>query len=407
MRLFAKHPLAGVGLDNFGLGYLGVRLPVAVEEIKDPHNFLVKYLTELGIVGALLCVAWMLRMAWEMTRPVVPVAPPAKAASPGRSPYQGPGVILMLAAIAGLAMLINILCSIDFRADWGYVLNELLSRTGMFAILLIGASVASIKSLSAPELDARPAPLLLYAMLAALAVFVVHNLIDFSMSEAGAMMLFAWLAGAVLGVRQPSAAGEKKRTAVAAVSLLIAIILWLIAAGFVWAPTATAEASAADAALAMRNNRPNEALNLFNKASEQQPLSADYAFRAAQAAMSSRASSTVVLNMLNLAIHTNPLDAGYYLTRARYLLQSPDASAHHPEIKADFTRALELNPNDVQFHLEYADTLASFKTPDDQTKAVRQYEEALRLNSLLKEDEPKRLRGARLEAIRKKIKTSA
>ena len=27
MRVFARHPLAGVGLDNFGTYYLGVRLP--------------------------------------------------------------------------------------------------------------------------------------------------------------------------------------------------------------------------------------------------------------------------------------------------------------------------------------------------------------------------------------------
>ena len=44
-------------------------------------------------------------------------------------------------------------------------------------------------------------------MLAGLAVFLIHNLIDFSMFEIGPMMLFMLVGGAVLGVRSPSAAG--------------------------------------------------------------------------------------------------------------------------------------------------------------------------------------------------------
>ena len=46
-----------VGLDNFGLYYLGARLPSAPEEIKDPHNVFVKFLVELGVVGLVFCMA--------------------------------------------------------------------------------------------------------------------------------------------------------------------------------------------------------------------------------------------------------------------------------------------------------------------------------------------------------------
>lgn len=404
MRLVAQHPLAGVGLDNFGLNYLGVRLPVASEEVKDPHNFLVKYLTELGVVGAVLVMAWMLRMGWEMTRPVVPAMTMAKAMAGKESKaYQGPRVIGMFAAIAGVAMAINVFCSIDFRADPGFIVNEILSRTGMFAVLLIGATVAAIKSLREPELDARPAPLLLYAMLAALGVFVIHNLIDFSMSEAGALMLFSSLVGSVLGVRHPSMAGEKRRTAVTAVALAVLMLAWIVACGFVWVPTARAESTARDGELALRTNRPGEAMRLFNEAHQLQPLNADYAYKAAQAGMSNPHFNPVALDLMGIAIRENPLEVVYYLTRAHYLLKSPEAEARRVEIKKDFARAVELNLNDVQIRLEYADALADFKTREDRAEAVRQYEEALRFNSLLKEDEPKRLHGDRVEEIRRKM----
>ena len=403
MRIFRGHPVLGVGLDNFGLHYLGVRLPVASEEVKDPHNFLVKYLTELGVVGLVFCVVWVGRLGWELTRPVTPAAvPPAKAGSP--LPCAGPRVISMLAIIVGLGLAINVACSLDFNANSMYVINEILRRVGMFALLLIGASVAAIKSLKAPELDGRPAPVLLYAMLAGLAVFLIHNLIDFSMSEPGPLMLFAWMAGSALGVRQPSIAGQKKRTAAAVVSLAVCIVLWLVAGGFVWAPTATAADYANDAAQGLRTKRPNEAMRLFMVAHEHQPLNADYAFRAAQAVIAgSNVYNPMVLDLLGIAIKGNPLAVDYYLMRARYLPHSPDPALHREQIKKDFRRAVALNPNEVSLRVEFGDALASFKTPEDGAEAIKEYEEALKFNGLLKEDEPKRLRGERVEEIRKKI----
>src|SRR5439155_824019 len=44
MRIFRTHPLLGVGWNNFGPSYLAVRAIEASEEIKDPHNFIVRIL---------------------------------------------------------------------------------------------------------------------------------------------------------------------------------------------------------------------------------------------------------------------------------------------------------------------------------------------------------------------------
>ena len=402
MRIFAHHPFAGVGLNNFGLHYLASRLPEASEEIKDPHNLLVRFLAELGIVGGIACLAWLGRLAWELTRPVVPPAATAQTAPP--SNYRGAKAINTLLVISGAALVLNVMTSVDFTADKGYVLNEILHKFCMFALLLIGTSVAAIKSLATPELDARPATLLLYAMLAALAVFVVHNLIDFSFFEAGPMMAFAFLAGSALGVRQPSAAGQKRRTPAAAVSLAADIVLWLIAAGFIWSATAVAEDAANDANAAFRAQRPREAVRLLGQASEHQPLNADYAYRAAQALISTSPDfSREAVALLGNAINANPLAPEYYLTRARYLLRSAEATSQREQIRKDFRRALELNPNEVSIRLEYADALAGFNTPEDKAEAIAQYKDALRYNSLLKPDEPKRLRPEKVAEIERKI----
>ncbi len=75
MRIFLAHPFAGVGYSNFGNAYLAVRQPAAVEEIKDPHDIFVRIMVELGTVGIVLLIGWLIRIWWEWTLPVLPATP--------------------------------------------------------------------------------------------------------------------------------------------------------------------------------------------------------------------------------------------------------------------------------------------------------------------------------------------
>ena len=58
--MFWRHPIIGVGWDNFYLHYLRDRLPVASEEIRDPHNFIIRFFVELGAIGGILMLAWLI-----------------------------------------------------------------------------------------------------------------------------------------------------------------------------------------------------------------------------------------------------------------------------------------------------------------------------------------------------------
>jgi tetratricopeptide (TPR) repeat protein len=235
-------------------------------------------------------------------------------------------------------------------------------------------------------------------------VFLVHNLIDFSLFEPGPMTLFAFLAGCVLGVRQPSVAGRRKRTPAAAVALGACVVTWLVAGGFVWIPTATAEDAATDAAIALRAGRPNEAVRLYAQAREHQRTNADYTFRTAQAMIAGRATNpTEILALLDSAIRRNPVSVEYLLTRARFAASLPDAAQRRDAIRADYRRVLELNPNEVSLRLEFADVLKGFGTAEDRAAARKEYEEALRFNELLPANEPKRLKKERVEEIRNGI----
>src|SRR5207237_785456 len=134
-----------------------------------------------------------------------------------------------------------------------------------------------------PVLDDRPAPWILYAIITALAIFLIHNLIDFSLYENGPMMMFALLCGCVLGVRAPSVAGTRRRPLVVIAALAAGATAWLIAAIFFVLPIAQAESNARAADDAIRaGNLPLAGEQLAHAFRTSPVANADYAARAAR-----------------------------------------------------------------------------------------------------------------------------
>jgi tetratricopeptide (TPR) repeat protein len=251
------------------------------------------------------------------------------------------------------------------------------------------------------ELDDRPAPWVLYAMLVALGLFLVHNLVDFSLFEPGPLSIFAFVCGAALGVRTPpvSAAGGSPRGARRA--LVVAAVAWLVITFAFAAPVAVAEQAAADGDEGLRARRLDRAADDFERALGTVPYNADYAFRAARAllfAPDPRPHTDRVIRLLDRAVALDPTRAEYWLSRANaeFLRPSPDAAL----VRRGYERALRLDPNSVQSRLDYAALLTRL---GDSSGARDQYEAALRQNDLLSPDEPKRLPPAKLEQIRKAI----
>jgi tetratricopeptide (TPR) repeat protein len=423
-RLFAQHPLLGVGWENFGPHYLSVRLPAAAEEIKDPHNFLVRFATELGAVGLALVVTWMLWLWWDLGAPRVPAdnahddsaergaengdasahdLPPLKRIGPGAARLERPAAAALatVVTIAGCGVGINLLASIDWVQNAGFVAIEVMRRIGFVCLFVVGAAAVALRSVQRQELDDRPAPWVLYAMLVALGLFLVHNLVDFSLFEPGPLSVFAFVCGAALGIRTPhlTAAGGSPRGARGA--LVAAAVAWLVLAFAFAAPVAVAEEAAADGDDALRARRLDRAADDFERALSTVPYNADYAFRAARALLfgpDPRPQADRVIRLLDGAVALDPNRAEYWLSRANaeLLRPTPDAAL----VRRGYERALRLDPNNVQVRLDYAAMLTRLGDPSG---ARDQYEAALRQNDLLSPDEPKRLPPAKLEEVRKAI----
>ena len=419
-KLFAAHPLVGVGWDNFGPHYLAHRLPIAAEEIRDPHNFVVRFATELGAVGLALLLAWMLRLWWELTRPVPAVAVPSETvrddSDPSRDgngdapvhatdrrriegattdPIGAPAGTIAAVGVAGV--LLNVLASVDWTQTSAFVAVEMIRRLGVLCLFLVGAAAVATRSFERQELDDRPAPWVAYGALIGLGLFLLHNLLDFSLFEPGPMLLFAFVCGAALGIRlrqQPQAA-PRGTAALAAVT--VCTLLWLLAAGGLAGPVITAENAAADADEALRRNQYGVAAAGFERAFGAVPYNADYAYRAARAHLFAGRPSEA-RRLLDRAIATDPNRGEYHLARVSAEAMGPDASP--ARARADFERAIHLDPNNVQVRLDYARLLTNL---GDRPAAAEQFRIALRYNDQLHSDEPKRLTAEQVREVEKSL----
>jgi O-antigen ligase/cytochrome c-type biogenesis protein CcmH/NrfG len=404
-HLFMQHPITGVGWYNFGQHYLAYRLPSASEEIKDPHNFLVRVFVELGAVGGALLILWMLRWWWEVTRPwPIPTAD---------DPYRTrsiPSTILLVTGITVLGTLLAIIANIDFAQMGADIMLETLRRVLYFLVLVLAAIASCMLNPHQRELDARPAPWIFYGVLIALGLFLIHNLIDFSLFETGPMFLFMMLTGSTLGIASPHQVSEESDSSRgwAVIALLVAVFGWLVAGiGFV-APIVIAEENAHDADEAIRlldskdppqveQVRLSKAIGGLQTALSDVPYNADYAFRLGRALLFAGKVGDAQAQ-LALATQLEPRMTDAYMLLANVEMSKPQPIASI--VIENFDTVLTINPNDISLHEQYGQALEKLGV---NAKAAEQYQKALNCDAALPDGEPRHLTAAQVAELREGI----
>jgi tetratricopeptide (TPR) repeat protein len=303
---------------------------------------------------------------------------------------------IALVCIAGV--LLAFLAATDWdRVDWNVAMDAL-KRLLFVCVLTVGCAVVALKSLKEQVVDDRPAEWIRGAMTIAVMIFLVHNLIDFSMFETSATFIAAMLAGTTWGAGLPERSEPRgilfARMGVGVVAFIAAFAAWAV-------PTILAESAAGTADDLLRNQRFAEAARLYYSAWQTWPAYADYPYRAARAAAIMGSTDDAELEqLLTAAIDDNPHNVKYYLMRAQW--EQRRASPRIDRIRADYDRVLAIDPNNIASHLEYAEVLRHFNQP---AAAVQQLEAALRYNDGLDPHDPRRLPADRVAAIDQTLRT--
>jgi O-antigen ligase len=397
---FWDRPLLGTGWANFISGYLPARVERAAEEIKDPHNLLVRFFVELGLVGGILAIAWLARLAWEATRPAAGAVKPVPS-RPAAIPPPRSRELNWIAAMVVLSLVIGAAAAIDFAFAPDAWTFDLLKRVLFAFLLAIGVLLAVMRTGEAIRIDDRPAPHLSAAMTVAVAVLLLHASIDFALFETATSLIFALLVGSLAGLRSPSAAGEAKRTGLARLSLAMASLAWVAMVVFVAWPIVSAETLAWQGDQAAQRGRLNEAASLYASAEHASPVAnAEFVSKEFAVRLAARDDLDRLRMLLIRQIDADPRSPSGHLARARLERGLPDPQRDTPAMLAALDEAVRLNPQELSIRLEYADALESTGRP---AEAVAQLQQALRINDRLDPAEPERLGAAQLQQVRQAI----
>ena len=383
--VFLDHPLLGVGFGNFGDAYLLHRLPVAAEEVSDPHNLIVRFFTETGLVGGLLAVLWLARTGWELLRPA------RATADAGPTADVRPLVWLLLAAVA-----LGVLAGVDLASDPGFVALEIVRRLLFAALLAMGLLMGSLRSAADPHVSPKGALASASLVIAGLLAVLLHATADVVLFEPPVLMAFALLLGASLGIRAPDAdPPPAARFALAGAGGLLLIGL---AAG--WAvPTTVAELQSNRGDELVRAGRPDAAVAAYLDAAGAGSVPDAEPYRkAANAAAYANRPAAEVAALLARALAADPAGIGDRVRLADVYVSrfNPPRTAEAMSLLAEATRR---NPNDLQIRQKYADVL---EASGDRAGAAAQLRRVLEFNDGLNPDEPERLSAAQVEAIKKR-----
>lgn len=386
------HALLGVGWHNFSEYYLQYRLPAAPEEVRDPHNLFVRFAAELGAVGLVLGVGWLLRTAWEITRPALPTVEDAPQWEAPQEPLKA---VSPLMGIAVIATVVTTVVAIDFGQDPMHVLTEMMRRA-MYGLLLVGTAVVlTAADLQHPRLERRSAEVLLLAVTCGLVVFLLHNCIDFSIFETGLFYLFVTLASAAVAMRL----GEPKGEGRGALVMLLGFVAMAIGfAVVVVAPVVQGGLAARRGDELLVAQKPMLATREYAQAYEGTAWlhNAQYLLRQARAQIAAGDRPANLLATEERAIVANPRSIQARLARASVLATMNQGDA----VVAELEQVYWLNPNDIGIRLDAAEMLARLGRAE---LSVEQYRAALVNNSQLPENEPKRLSAEKIAEIEGRI----
>jgi tetratricopeptide (TPR) repeat protein len=198
-RVVLENPLLGVGPGNFASSYLQHRRVEGEEQIKAPHNVVVHALTQYGFAGGLCYLAILAWVLAASTRPgeamIRDLPPPSHSTTPRNI------------AIAVVASVLATRLAFTGSDSSALILLDAIAPAATMALCLALLLWDGGLSVATDRYDG----LLRLALGAAVAGFVLHNLVTFSLWMPGPATLF-WVAAGVCLAGGPGARAIVSKT---------------------------------------------------------------------------------------------------------------------------------------------------------------------------------------------------
>ena len=376
LQVFLDQPLLGTGFSSFGAYYLEHRLPAAAEEISDPHNFVIRFATELGVAGLLLSIAFIGALAWHLTRPATE---PAK----GKSKPIGPRAIVIVSAVA---LVLHIASSVDLSSP--AAAYDIIRLAILFACLGATALLSTVASTEQLEVMTKPANLALAVAGGSVAVFMLHGFSDIALFEPSTLFTFAVLLGSAGAMRGDgrSAKAPVKLAAIAGAGLVALVVVAMTAL------VTGAELKAKQGKSDIFTRRITAGVNSLAEAAEDLPFGNALWLRQAGQL---EAKESRRLDLFRRAAQLEPRSTGPLFDLAR-----AEAELSPAEALPQFEKLVAIDPRSSAARLAYADAL---EAADQPAEAAEQLRAALAINDALAPDEMERMSNATRGEIEARI----
>jgi O-antigen ligase len=188
-KMYAEHPLTGVGPGNFGDFYPRYKPAAALESVADPHDFPLSILTQYGPLGLLGFLAMLFVPLWRLTTNSTTI--PVKL-NPLRLTLRNQAVIFLVTIMATLLLIRPLLMPETFTETLDVIIYVVVTMYFAHAAVFIIAFVlfaGPLHKTQSPKSEIRNTNITIAVFCAVLGV-AVHNLFDFAIFEPGVLTAF-------------------------------------------------------------------------------------------------------------------------------------------------------------------------------------------------------------------------
>jgi O-antigen ligase len=181
VKMYAGHPLTGVGPGNFNSYYPHYKAPAALETVKDPHNFVLSILDQYGPLGLAGFLALLFVPLWRVLNPRMEYHLEIEKTSPISRSVLLSLIVLFTAVLLVVRPILNPI-HIEGEPLIAIFYAVFILYIGPVIIFLLGFALAWAVT------DRRPlrfTDVTVKALFCACIGICVHNLIDFAIFEPG------------------------------------------------------------------------------------------------------------------------------------------------------------------------------------------------------------------------------
>ncbi|UCC97843.1 MAG: O-antigen ligase family protein [Phycisphaerales bacterium] len=277
-KMYADHPIAGVGPGNFTHYYPRYKPAAALESVADPHNFPLSLMTQYGPLGLVGFLAMILIPLWRTTSPGAEgSAAPRGSGQPAFRTFATAFVIVIpIAMLLVRPFLMDAAPGESLEVMMYVIVTMYIAPAAVFVVgfVLLAGPLGGRAETARKKQNTH----VVIALSCAVLAVALHNLTDFAIFEPGiSTALWAIMACLIATNARSSQRAPLVLKAAPAVKLsvvVMALATTCIYVSYVLAPTAASTAKIGHANQAVSAGRIDNAHRLLQKAGEDDTLSA-------------------------------------------------------------------------------------------------------------------------------------